>query len=206
VLAVVYARLLVDDVSRPGGSPADLASGLFLLNRILTIFFSGAIAAIYVIRRPALAGRHDIPAFVAAMYASFLPLSMRPVASLFGLAAPGVSLAQLVVSSTMIAIGAAFSLYAVGYLRLNFSILPEARSLTTSGPYRLVRHPVYLGEIISAVGIALLIPSWLSFLLLASFIAAQWIRTSFEETLLRQTIPSYEAYAARTRRLIPWLA
>ena len=49
-------------------------------------------------------------------------------------------------------IGLAYSVWGLAYLRRSFSIVPEARRLVTGGPYALSRHPVYLGEIIGAMG------------------------------------------------------
>ena len=206
LVAVTYGRLALEDAYLALPSARDPASVLLLINRILTIIFSVAIAAIYVVRQPPAASRHDPVAFIAAMYASFLPLSLRPIAAGVGFADSSESEIQVFTSTLLIGLGAAFSIYAVAYLRLNFSILPAARTLTTTGPYRWIRHPVYLGEIVTAIGIGLLITNWLTFLLLLMFVGAQLLRTRFEEKILVDTIPEYAEYARRTRRIIPWVA
>jgi protein-S-isoprenylcysteine O-methyltransferase Ste14 len=176
----------------------------FFLNRLLSIGFAGGIALVYIIRRPPLRGRHDVLAVVVAMYASFVLLALRPALDRAHVTAVHVPGWTLVLSNILVAAGAAFSIYALLYLRLNFSILPEARGLTTSGPYHLVRHPVYLGEIVGATGITLALPSLASVLVLASFIAAQLVRTRMEEGVLSSGLPGYAEYSRRTPRLFPF--
>jgi protein-S-isoprenylcysteine O-methyltransferase Ste14 len=80
------------------------------------------------------------------------------------------------------------------------------RGLVLRGPYRLVRHPVYLGELISAVGMLLAKPHPLVVILFAIFAMLQYGRTIYEERALRAAFPeSYPTYARRVPRLIPRL-
>jgi protein-S-isoprenylcysteine O-methyltransferase Ste14 len=99
----------------------------------------------------------------------------------------------------------AFAVVGLSYLRRNLSIIPEARQLTTSGPYRLVRHPLYFAEIVAAVALVLANPKLVPTAALLLFIGMQNLRASFEETLLRRVFPEYAAYAQRTRRIIPFV-
>jgi protein-S-isoprenylcysteine O-methyltransferase Ste14 len=84
-----------------------------------------------------------------------------------------------------------------------FGVLPEARGLVTRGPYRLVRHPVYLGEIIALAGLTIAAPAWSHLVVLAIFVLAQSVRMGLEEKALSEAFPEYAAYAARTSRLLP---
>ena len=85
-----------------------------------------------------------------------------------------------------------------------FGILPEVRGLVTHGPYRLVRHPVYLGELGACAGLVLAAPSGWNFAVAVAFAAAQAVRIRLEERALQAEFPEYCEYAASTPRLVPW--
>lgn len=90
------------------------------------------------------------------------------------------------------------------WLGRSFSITPEARRLVVTGPYAIVRHPLYAVEEIAVFGIFLQHVSPLA----ALFLVVQWglqlRRMWHEERVLRQAFPEYEAYAVRTPRVIPF--
>lgn len=83
-------------------------------------------------------------------------------------------------------------------LRRSFSITVEARQLVTSGPYRLVRHPIYCGEILAATAVAAIRCSVVNLVVLALFIAIQLYRTRLEEGKLRRVFPGYGEFAGRS--------
>ena len=92
---------------------------------------------------------------------------------------------------------------AVLYLGRCFGLLPEARGLVTRGPYRLVRHPVYLGEFGAVAGFLVGAPSLWNLGAAAMFVAAQAVRMRLEERALEREFPEYGTYAAATPRLLP---
>jgi protein-S-isoprenylcysteine O-methyltransferase Ste14 len=99
--------------------------------------------------------------------------------------------------------GLAYSVWGLAYLRRSFSIIPEARRLVTGGPYALSRHPVYLGEITTAIGVNLATAGWLSAIAIAYFIVCEVLRMRWEERILALTFPDYTEYARRVPRYLP---
>lgn len=97
-------------------------------------------------------------------------------------------------------------LVSVCFLGRCFGVLPEARGLVTRGPYNVIRHPVYLGEIGACAGLAIASPSLRNAAVLGVLAAAQAVRMGLEERALTQAFPGYVDYASRTPRLIPRLA
>jgi protein-S-isoprenylcysteine O-methyltransferase Ste14 len=73
-----------------------------------------------------------------------------------------------------------------------------------TGPYGVVRHPMYAGAALYMIGTPLLLGSWLGLLVLPLILGALAIRIFIEEAALREGLPGYGEYAARVRyRLLP---
>ena len=100
-------------------------------------------------------------------------------------------------------VGGAGSVIVLARLGKAFSVMPEARTLVTGGPYAYARHPLYAMEFFTIIGIAMQFQQPWAGLLGAAVIALQVIRSIFEERVLTQAYPEYEAYRARTKRFIP---
>jgi protein-S-isoprenylcysteine O-methyltransferase Ste14 len=92
---------------------------------------------------------------------------------------------------------------ALSQLGRSFSIMSETRQLVTAGPYRFVRHPLYLAEGIAMIGVFMQFASVWTALLLAMQIAFQLRRMRNEELVLTARFPEYDAYSQTTARLIP---
>ena len=86
-------------------------------------------------------------------------------------------------------------------------IADEARGLVTTGPYHLVRHPIYLGLSMLAMGEALAFASWPAFLVLLAGIVPTFVwRAAAEEKLLTGTLGDrYALYRKQTKMMIPRL-
>jgi len=85
----------------------------------------------------------------------------------------------------------------------SFSTMPEARRLVTTGPYALVRHPLYAAEALATIGIVLQFRSGAALALLAAQLALQVRRMNYEEAVLTRAFPEYAAYARSTSRIVP---
>jgi protein-S-isoprenylcysteine O-methyltransferase Ste14 len=92
----------------------------------------------------------------------------------------------------------AFTAWGMWILRGSFSITVEARSLVVDGPYRWVRHPVYLGEILSAAAVVVWRWSLVNVVLFVIFVAVQLLRSRLEESKLARIFPSYKALKSRS--------
>ena len=112
---------------------------------------------------------------------------------------------NLVVALILIIAGSFVVITALVFLRQAFSVTPQARFLVTSGPYSLVRHPMYVGNILSIFGVALLIDSIEAIVLFIVCAALQIGRSAYEERLLTKTFPDYANYKSRVGRFIPHL-
>ena len=113
------------------------------------------------------------------------------------------SYALYLASLLLLVAGIIFAIYALIVLGRSISLLPQARRLVTSGPYAMVRHPLYLGEMVAIAGIALQHLSVWALLLLVLVWAFQLRRMEYEERVLLQSFPEYADYMARTARLLP---
>lgn len=99
--------------------------------------------------------------------------------------------------------GACLGVWSVFYLRKSFSIVPQARTLVTAGPYRLARHPVYACYLLQYAGFVI---SHLTPALSAAFLV--WLgvvllRISYEESVLSAAFAEYAEYRQRVGRFMP---
>ncbi len=80
----------------------------------------------------------------------------------------------------------------------------RGHTVTTGGPYRYVRHPGYVGAILSQVTTPFLLGSVWALIPSVASAALYVVRTYLEDKALRQELAGYEAYAQQTRyRLLP---
>jgi protein-S-isoprenylcysteine O-methyltransferase Ste14 len=78
-------------------------------------------------------------------------------------------------------------------------------ALVTSGPYRYLRHPMYIGQALIAIGAPLTLGCrWVVWLALPALVVLG-IRAGFEDAALARAFPCHGGWAARTKRLIPFV-
>ena len=106
------------------------------------------------------------------------------------------------------AIGIGFAIWARVNLGRNWSSRPavkEQHELVTTGPYAYVRHPIYTGIMLAALGTALTTSIFgIVMLVFISIIFA--LRMNKEEKIMLELFPQqYPAYQKRTKRLVPFV-
>jgi protein-S-isoprenylcysteine O-methyltransferase Ste14 len=172
-----------------------LIAGYWTLKVTVVAAFTYFLAVREPSRRPA----RELVAFVACAAAIVSAVAIAP-------STEAAHMPLLLAGEALAIAGVGWLLVSVLALGRCFGVLPEARGLVTRGPYRLVRHPVYLGEVAALAGLVLGALSPWNVGWLVVLCAAQWVRMGLEERALTREFPEYRAYAARTPRLIPWTA
>jgi protein-S-isoprenylcysteine O-methyltransferase Ste14 len=147
--------------------------------------------------------RAPFAANVVALLAFYLSLSLSAVEPMgvpaLVLAIAGCALAVLgmrLVLRSRAALGAAWSFVAKA---------DAATGLVTSGPYRRIRHPIYTGFVVVAVGQAIAFASWVALALVPLAVLPSFVwRAHEEEALLARTFDErFAAYRRRTGMILP---
>jgi protein-S-isoprenylcysteine O-methyltransferase Ste14 len=154
----------------------------------------GLVVLFVLIRRPAATLSMRLRDWLLAITATALPMLVKP---------GGVPFVHVDIASGLVILGIAIQLSAKLVLRRSFGVVAANRGVKRSGPYMLVRHPMYLGYMVTHVGMLMLSPLWWNAALYAAAWIAQVARLMAEERLLLQD-EAYQAYAGQVRhRLIP---
>lgn len=105
--------------------------------------------------------------------------------------------------------GVAFTVWARVTLGRNWSAevtFKEGHELIEAGPYRLVRHPIYTGLLLMALGTALDWARAVGFALLVALCAGLWWKARTEERVMLAHFPdSYAEYRRRTHAIVPFV-
>lgn len=157
------------------------------------VLSEGLAVFMIIIRRPG-EMRISAYAFAIGMLGTALPLFAR---------AGEVAVIPVIASLMIMLVGLAINVSAKLALNRSFGLVAANRGIKRGGPYRLVRHPMYLGYMTTQLGFLL---SAFSLELLALYAAAwtfQILRVIEEEKLLMLD-PQYQEFARAVRyRLIP---
>jgi protein-S-isoprenylcysteine O-methyltransferase Ste14 len=112
-------------------------------------------------------------------------------------------------ATALVAAGLALSVWARVLLGGNWSAsvtLKEGHEIVRSGPYRLIRHPIYTGLIVAFAGTALARGEWRGAVALAIAAAALWRKLRIEERWLGAEFGApYAEYRKQTWALIPFV-
>lgn len=112
------------------------------------------------------------------------------------------------VGGLLLAVGMAMTLVAAVHLGDNLTPLPhpkEDSTLVVTGLYRLVRHPIYCGIILMAMGWALFVHGWLTLVYAALLLIFLDIKSRREEIWLLSHFPGYAEYQQRVPKLLPFI-
>jgi protein-S-isoprenylcysteine O-methyltransferase Ste14 len=151
----------------------------------------------YLRRGPAVATSGSVTGYAAAVTATFLPFTLP----LLHGAPPGTG--QRSAGYLLVAAGTCWAVWSVWFLGRSISVIAQARAVVDRGPYRLVRHPLYVGELVSALGLAVAVGTVAAFCAWAALCLLQAYRALREEQVLLQALPGYGSYRARTAALLP---
>lgn len=175
----------------------DTALAVAVLARVSFWMFVASVAILPVFRLRPIAKSE----YLAPRFAALVSVCLPPLFALLGRAP-----ADLVLNSVSVGLGIlanVFSVVALSFLGRSFSIMPEARRLVHSGPYSLVRHPLYLCQIVGLVAIGLQYRSLPATALLLSIVTLLVARALWEEEVLIRAFPDFTAYRSQTPFLIP---
>jgi len=157
------------------------------------------LAATVLVRTPPIRKARGAEPRLSALFGSFLmtTLVLFPRRDLSPVAG--------CMSTVLVLIGDLIATVVLIQLRGSFSAMAEARQLTTSGAYRLVRHPLYLAEEVATIGAVMQFLSIWTVVLVIAQIGCQIRRMMNEEVLLMDVFPEYLNYKQQTARIIPGL-
>jgi protein-S-isoprenylcysteine O-methyltransferase Ste14 len=108
----------------------------------------------------------------------------------------------------IVAAGLGFAAWARAHLGRNWSgiiTVKEGHTLVRTGPYRVVRHPIYTGLLLAVIGTAAAIGEWRGVLAILCVLAGFLRKIQVEEKRMSENFPEYLQYRQHTAALIPLL-
>src|SRR5215469_4631609 len=149
VLALVLAMDLKEYLQVPDPALSRIVYTLNIAMRLAMTAYLIILAATVLVRTPPIRKARGAEPRLSALFGSFLmtALVLFPRCDLSPVAG--------CMSTVLVLIGDLIATVVLIQLRGSFSIMAEARQLTTSGAYRLVRHPLYLAEEVATIGVVM---------------------------------------------------
>ncbi|MFZ0828039.1 MAG: isoprenylcysteine carboxylmethyltransferase family protein [Verrucomicrobiia bacterium] len=215
VLSLVYLYLAWDEFQKPwlgwNGPPATEGAVVVQTSRHLTqvlLFFFTALLLLLA-RRAAVPPRTLkgilIPLATTFFTLTYSTIHRLPPALQKNLCPAELQMPSIIAAIVLIVIGPAIALWGILYLGRSFGIFVEVRKVVLGGPYRWVRHPMYLGWICLCAGNALGFFSAAYFILVTLHILLLRYRARLEEAELSGYSAEYREYRKRTGFIFPRL-
>jgi protein-S-isoprenylcysteine O-methyltransferase Ste14 len=198
IMVPMFAGVIVADVfSLEHVAHHGAAGVLRSIGIALAVAFYVLAVCCYLRRGPAVATSDSVTAHAAAIIATWLPFAF-PLLHGAPLSAARQALADVLLCSGMV-----WAVWSLRCLDRNVSVLAQARRVVARGPYRWVRHPLYVGEMVSSLGLAIAVNRFAALALWIALCGLQVYRAAREEQVLLRTLPDYRSYRSRTAALIP---
>lgn len=176
------------------------AAPLVVATQLLSLGFVALVVVMTLRRLPARTSASGWVPRIDAILGTFLLI-------LLAWAPPGRAPESVLLLATLLIVGGtAASIWCLHFLGRSFAVLAAARALVTQGPYGIVRHPLYLAEGVTTIGIILAHWSVPALALGLAQFAFQFRRMQHEEAILRAAFPEYTDYAQRVPMIVPALA
>jgi protein-S-isoprenylcysteine O-methyltransferase Ste14 len=169
-----------------------------LLSSFCLASFYMLLALLIMTRSPAKAQADGLLPRIAAFVGTYLPWTI----TFFG--KTDQALPNLL-STACVLIGTIMMLVTIRHLGRSFSLVPQARSVVQTGPYRWIKHPLYFSEQIAILGVVLQYLTPVTVIVFVLHIGVQVCRILYEEDLLRRNCPEYSSYEVSRWRLVPYV-
>jgi protein-S-isoprenylcysteine O-methyltransferase Ste14 len=172
---------------------------LALVSSVCLTLFYVSLWGLMLIRPAPTAWADGVIPSLVAFAGSYLPWTI-PL-----LTTASTSAGQNLLSAIPVITGTILMVFVVFHLGRSFSIVPQARKLVRTGPYAIVRNPLYLAEEVAMLGVLIKYCSTTTLLLFLAHAVMQVWRIFHEEKLLYRAFADYDDYTKSTRRLIPYV-
>lgn len=146
-----------------------------------------------------------VPLATTFFYLAYFAAARFPESLKKNLAPVELQPALLVLGFGLVIIGHLIAFWGILYLGRSFGVVVAVRKVVLRGPYRWVRHPMYLGWVIFCAGISIANFSIAYFLIIAIHISLLVYRARLEESEIAEHSPEYRAYMQSSGFIFPRL-
>jgi protein-S-isoprenylcysteine O-methyltransferase Ste14 len=110
---------------------------------------------------------------------------------------------------SLLALSLALGLWAIATMKIqNLKVFPEPKpdaEFVGAGPYKVIRHPMYTSVLLFGLSFTLETPTAITIITWFILCVDLLLKLHYEEGLLNEKFPSYRAYSAGTKKLIPFV-